>query len=89
MPKIKAPLTDTYIKNLKAADKGRKESDGGGLYIYISPTGGKFWYLVYRFGGKQKTLSLGEYPANLASVLSVPLIYLKAGFTFRPARKKT
>jgi len=36
--------------------------DGGGLYLEISPKGGKWWRLKYRFGGKEKRLSLGVYP---------------------------
>ena len=61
MPKISAPLTDAFIKNLKATSKPQKYYDGGGLYLYVTPTGGKFWYMAYRFDGKQKTLSLGAY----------------------------
>ncbi len=36
--------------------------DGGGLYLLISPSGGKLWYLKYRFGDKEKKLALGPYP---------------------------
>lgn len=36
--------------------------DGGGLFLYIAPTGGKWWRLKYRFGGKEKLLSFGTYP---------------------------
>jgi len=37
-------------------------SIGGGLFLFISPAGGKLWRLAYRFGGKQKLLSFGSYP---------------------------
>jgi len=57
------PLTDTSIRNAKPATKAQKLSDGEGLYLHISPTGGKLWRMAYRFGGKQKTLSFGPYPA--------------------------
>jgi len=60
---MKNKLTDTFLRNLKAADKVQKHSDGWGLYIHVSPTGGKLWRMAYSFGGKQKTLSLGAYPA--------------------------
>lgn len=40
-----------------------KLSDGGGLQLLVTPTGGKLWRLAYRFGGKQKQLALGAYPA--------------------------
>ena len=36
--------------------------DGGGLYLEIRPNGSKWWRLKYRFGGKEKRLSLGVYP---------------------------
>ena len=55
-------LTDTFLRGLKATDKVQKHSDGGGLYLHVSPTGGKLWRMGYRFEGKQKTLSIGAYP---------------------------
>jgi hypothetical protein len=36
--------------------------DERGLYLEVSPTGGKWWRLKYRFNGKEKRLSLGVYP---------------------------
>jgi integrase len=56
-------LTDTLLRNLKATGQVQKKSDGGGLYIHVSPTGGKLWRMAYSFDGKQKTLSFGAYPA--------------------------
>jgi integrase len=38
-------------------------SDGSGLFIEITPSGGKLWRLAYRYHGRQKTLALGGYPA--------------------------
>jgi integrase len=55
-------LTDTAIRKAKPADKSQRIFDGGGLYLEISPAGGKWWRLKYRFGGKEKRLSLGTYP---------------------------
>lgn len=55
-------LTDTKLRALKSTGKVQKLSDGGGLYIHVSPAGGKLWRLFYRFDGKQKTLALGKYP---------------------------
>lgn len=57
------PLTDARLRAQKASPKIQKISDGGVLYIHVSPAGGKLWRLAYRFAGKQKTLSLGAYPA--------------------------
>lgn len=55
-------LTDTAIKNAKPAEKPRRLSDEKGLYLEISPRGGKWWRLKYRFAGKERRLSLGTYP---------------------------
>ncbi len=55
-------LTELEVKKAKATDKQQKLSDGSGLYLLIHPNGGKYWQMAYRFGGKQKTLSLGVYP---------------------------
>lgn len=56
-------LTDTFLRGIKATGKAQKHPDGGGLYMYVSPTGGKLWRIDYRFEGKRKTLSMGAYPA--------------------------
>ena len=55
-------LTDTSIRNAKPGEKPVRLFDGGGLYLEVSPTGGKWWRLKYRFDGKEKRLSLGVYP---------------------------
>lgn len=55
-------LTDAKLRALKPNGKTQKLSDGGGLYVHLSPVGGKLWRLFYRFGGKQKTLAIGKYP---------------------------
>jgi len=56
------PLTDISIKNAKPEQKTRKLYDSGGLYLELSPKGGKWWRFKYRFDGKEKRLSLGVYP---------------------------
>ena len=55
-------LSDTAIKNAKPGAKPLKLSDEKGLFLLLSPAGGKWWRLKYRFGGKEKLLSLGTYP---------------------------
>ncbi|MBD5626960.1 MAG: DUF4102 domain-containing protein [Desulfovibrio sp.] len=57
------PLTDTHIRSLKPEAKPRKYFDGGGLFLYVPPTGSKLWRMAYRFEGKSKLLSFGNYPA--------------------------
>lgn len=63
MPKKTLPLTDTEIKNAKPGEKPRKLFDGAGLFLLIEPSGAKGWRLKYRYGGKEKLISLGVYPA--------------------------
>ncbi|CBJ42757.1 tyrosine-type recombinase/integrase [Ralstonia solanacearum] len=55
-------LTDTAIRNAKAADKPIKLFDGGGLFLHITPAGQRYWRLKYRFAGKEKLLAIGVYP---------------------------
>ena len=55
-------LTDTKIKQAKTATKPYKLFDERGLYLIVTPRGGKWWRFKYRFGGKEKLLALGTYP---------------------------
>ena len=55
-------LTDTAVKNAKSDGKTVKMFDERGLYLELSPSGGKWWRLKYRFDNKEKRLSLGVYP---------------------------
>jgi len=56
------PLSDTAIRAAKPKDKTYLMTDGEGMYLEITPSGGKWWRFKYRFDGKQKRLSLGTYP---------------------------
>lgn len=56
------PLTDAALRNAKPAKKTVKLFDERGLYLEISPAGGKWWRLKYRFDRKEKRVSLGVYP---------------------------
>lgn len=56
------PLTETALRALKPTGKTRKVADERGLYLEISPAGGKWWRIKYRIHGKEKRLSLGVYP---------------------------
>ena len=62
--RIEMALSDTKLRTLKPASKVFSESDGGGLYIEVMPTGKRRWGLKYRtLTGKQETIRLGDYPA--------------------------
>lgn len=55
-------LTDTEIKKIKPREKAFALTDGAGLYLWVTPIGGRLWRWSYRFGGKEKTMSYGKYP---------------------------
>ena len=57
------PLTDVTVRTAKPADKAYKLSDGGGLYLFVTKSGGKLWRLKYRHHGKERLVSYGAYPA--------------------------
>lgn len=57
------PLTNQKILAAKPSTKARRLFDGGGLYVEVAPSGGKWWRLKYRFEGKEKRLAFGTYPA--------------------------
>ena len=56
-------LTDTQIKKAKPSEKAYRMSDSGGMYLWVTPSGGKLWRWGYRFEGKEKLMALGKYPA--------------------------
>ncbi len=62
MPKRIVPLTDLHVLKAKGKKKPTSLFDGGGLFLLITPSGGKLWRFKYRFDGKSKLLSLGTYP---------------------------
>ena len=62
-------LTDTLIKAKTHKDIDGKVKvapyklyDEKGLFLQVTPNGGKWWRFKYQFDGKEKLLSLGTYP---------------------------
>lgn len=64
MPKIVTPLSLGQVKSAKPKDKVYKLPDGGGLALWVLPSGSKSWRLTYTRpeDKKQDTLTLGLYP---------------------------
>lgn len=56
-------LTDKACRAAATDDSPIKLSDGQGLYLFVTKTGLKSWRLKYRFGGKEKKLVFGPFPA--------------------------
>lgn len=63
MPKRILPLTDLQVRNVKPKEKDFKLSDGFGLHLLVTTTGGKLWRFQYRYADKQKLLAIGAYPS--------------------------
>lgn len=55
-------LTNIVVQNAKPREKSYKLSDGHGLYLEVSPKGGKWWRYKFSFDGKETRISLGVYP---------------------------
>lgn len=55
-------LTEAAVKQAKPGAKPYKMFDGHGLYLEVTPAGGKWWRLKYRHSSKERRLSLGVYP---------------------------
>ncbi|CAN5268625.1 tyrosine-type recombinase/integrase [soil metagenome] len=56
-------LTEQAVKrHAKAAEPGKKLSDGGSLYLMRTPAGSAVWRVNYKLGGKARTFALGVYP---------------------------
>jgi len=55
-------LTAAAIRNIKVRAKPYKLTDGDGLFLYVTPNGGRYWRMNYRHLGKQKTLAFGVWP---------------------------
>ncbi|HYC95622.1 MAG TPA: integrase arm-type DNA-binding domain-containing protein, partial [Sphingomicrobium sp.] len=55
-------LTSLAVTKAKPREKQYKLSDDRGLYLLITPSGGRYWRMDYSLAGKRKTLSLGVFP---------------------------
>jgi integrase len=55
-------LTHTALRKIKAGEMRHKLYDSGGLLLIVNPNGSLWWRLKYRFGGKERGISLRVYP---------------------------
>lgn len=56
------PLTDIAVRTAKLGEKPYKLFDADGMFLFVHPSGAKYWRLKYRFIGKERLLALGVYP---------------------------
>lgn len=59
----KEKLSDVACRQAKPDEKPYPLSDGDGLFLWVTPAGGKSWRWQYRFGGKRKLMTFGAYPS--------------------------
>ncbi|MHB8389765.1 MAG: tyrosine-type recombinase/integrase [Acidobacteriaceae bacterium] len=56
------PLSDAAARNAKPREKSYRITDAKGMYLEVTPIGGKYWRMKYRFGSKEKRIAFGVYP---------------------------
>lgn len=62
MARTTKELTAMEIEKAKPGTKPKYLFDGKGLFLLVTPNGGKWWRFKYRYANKQKLLSFGTYP---------------------------
>jgi integrase len=62
MPKRITPISEVKVRTSKPREAAYKIFDGGGLFLLVTPSGGKLWHFKYRFDMKEKKLAFGAYP---------------------------
>jgi integrase len=55
-------LSEAKVRSARARDRAYKIFDERGLFLLVTPTGGRLWRLKYRMYGREKLISLGAYP---------------------------
>ncbi len=56
------PLSFAAVNKVKGREKPYKLADERGLHLLVSPQGGRYWRLNYRFDEKYRTIALGVFP---------------------------
>ena len=55
-------LRDSKLRSLKPRAKPYRVSDGRGLTLVVGVAGGKSWVYRYRVNGRERVMTLGQYP---------------------------
>ncbi len=55
-------LTESVVRDAEPREKTYKLSDAGGLFVMVNPDGSRWWRLRYKYGEKERGISLGTYP---------------------------
>ena len=54
--------TENDVRDIKPMRYARRVTVGRGLYLFVTPKGGRCWHYRFYFSGKRKKLNLGTYP---------------------------
>jgi hypothetical protein len=57
-----AQLTEPRVRSAKPRERAYKLFDERGLFLFVTPAGGRLWRFRYRIGALEKLISLGAYP---------------------------
>ena len=60
------PLTEIKLRSIKPGEKVQRYYDTLGMYLEVTPIGGKYWRLKYRIDGKEKRAALGVWASTTA-----------------------
>ena len=56
------PLSELECRQAKPQDKPYKLTDAHGLQLWVHTSGSRTWRMAYRFNGKQRSITFGQYP---------------------------
>jgi hypothetical protein len=52
-------LSVMAVRNAQGRERPYKVSDSRGLYLFVQPSGARYWRLAHRYDGKQRATALG------------------------------
>ncbi len=55
-------LIDRDVQRAKPRPAPYRMTDARGLYLLVTPAGGRLWRYKYRYQGREKLMSFGQYP---------------------------
>jgi hypothetical protein len=55
-------LPEVAVRDAEPREKTYKLFDTGGLFVMVNPDGSRWWRLKYKYGEKERGISLGTYP---------------------------
>ena len=66
--RLRHQLNALAVEKAKPRASPYRLADGGGLYLWVPPSGVKVWQFRYRHDGKPQTATLGRYSRDVQSL---------------------